>query len=107
MRIEPESPGYLLDIGANVGSYTLANLGKYGRAVCVDASADMCDAMRARLPADRCEVVRALVSGDRSPEFFVTAPGISTCCGAPGAGLPAPCMTPGSASGRASGPAAR
>jgi FkbM family methyltransferase len=80
--LEPESPGYLLDIGANVGSYTLANLEKYGRAVCVDASPYMCDAMRARLPAGRCEVVRALVSGDRAPEFFVnlTAPGISTCC---------------------------
>jgi FkbM family methyltransferase len=73
---------YLLDIGANVGKYTLANLQKYERAVCVDASAAMCDAMRARLPADRCEVVRALVSGDSSPEFFVnrSEPGISTCC---------------------------
>lgn len=73
---------YLLDIGANAGNYTLANLAKYGRAVCVDASADMCRAMRERLPAGKCEVVRALVSGDPSPEFFVNraAPGISTCC---------------------------
>ena len=60
----------LFDIGANCGKYTRANIHKYDRIVCVDASELQCSLLRQNLPADKCVVVHGLVSNTAGAEFY-------------------------------------
>jgi FkbM family methyltransferase len=60
----------LFDIGANAGNYTLANISKYSRVICVDASRLQCLVMRSRIPVEKCTIVHALVSNDKNAKFY-------------------------------------
>jgi FkbM family methyltransferase len=60
----------LFDIGANAGSYTLANVAKYSRVICVDASRLQCSVMHSRLPPAKCTIIHALVSNDKNSKFY-------------------------------------
>lgn len=60
----------LFDIGANCGNYTMANISKYDRIVCVDASKVQCDALKDRVPADKCTIVHSLISSDPDAKFW-------------------------------------
>ncbi len=69
----------LFDIGSNEGSYTISNIHKYDRAVCVDASPIQTEYSKTRLPMDRCDVVNALVTNDPDAKFYLCSnSGIST-----------------------------
>jgi len=60
----------LFDIGANAGKYTLANIAKYEKVICVDASRFQCDIMCSRVPLNKCTIVHALVSNDKNSKFY-------------------------------------
>jgi len=60
----------LFDIGANAGNYTIANIAKYSKVVCVDASVLQCRIMLSRLPSQKCTIVNALVSNDTNSKFY-------------------------------------
>ena len=60
----------LFDIGANVGSYTLANISKYSRVIAVDASSFACSAMRSSIPPEKVHIVHALISNDKNSKFY-------------------------------------
>jgi FkbM family methyltransferase len=69
----------LFDIGANCGNYTRANIHKYNRVVCVDASSLQCEILTASVPADKCSIVNALISSNTNAEFYrCSASGISS-----------------------------
>lgn len=69
----------LFDIGCNHGNYTLANLNKYTKIICVDASYIQTEILSKRVPLDKCEIMNAIVSKDKNVNFYICSDhGIST-----------------------------
>jgi FkbM family methyltransferase len=60
----------LFDIGANCGNYTMANIEKYDKIICVDASALQCELLDKRIPKDKCTIVHSLVTSDPNAQFY-------------------------------------
>lgn len=60
----------LFDIGANCGNYTNANIDKYYKVICVDASALHCELLKTSVPSDKCTIVQTLVSSVDTAKFY-------------------------------------
>lgn len=60
----------LFDIGANAGLYTNANIDKYDRVVCVDASALMCHNLLNNVSSSKCDIVHTLISSVKDAKFY-------------------------------------
>jgi FkbM family methyltransferase len=69
----------LFDIGANCGNYTNANIDKYSKIICVDASGLQCELLKKNVPSDKCTIVHTLVSSVDTAKFYrCSASGISS-----------------------------
>lgn len=60
----------LFDIGANAGLYTNANIDKYDKVVCVDASALQCQNLWKNVPRSKCTIVHTLISSVKDAKFY-------------------------------------
>lgn len=60
----------LFDIGANCGKYTNANIDKYSKVICVDASALQCELLKKNVSPDKCTIIQTLVSSDDTAKFY-------------------------------------